>query len=124
MTDASQNVPATGVPAADTTPAGVPYVPTAELLVQWAPPPEAIAETRPRAIGPWALALAVVGVIVSLFVGWGFPLGLAGFVAGIIAVRRPTEGSALGVWAIVLSLVSIVYSAGWILWAVSRGPLF
>ncbi|WP_307785494.1 DUF4190 domain-containing protein [Microbacterium hibisci] len=77
-----------------------------------------------RGLGVWALAFAIVGLIVSLFVGWGFPIGLIAVVSGIIALRRPLESRAVAVWAIVLGVVSILYSAGWLLYAGFRLNFF
>ncbi len=77
-----------------------------------------------RWLASWALAFSVSGLIVSLFVGWGFPIGMVGVVTGILAIRRPLESRATAIWAIVLGSVSILYSAGWLLWAASRANLF
>ncbi|MFV0373509.1 hypothetical protein [Microbacterium sp.] len=87
---------------------------------QWAPssPPP-----LPRAAG-WALLCAVVALAVSLVVGWGIPLGVAGLVLAIIALRRPWEARGVAVWALCLSALSLVYSAGWLWWAWSQRDLF
>ena len=63
-------------------------------------------------------------IMFSLFVGWGFPIGLVGVVSAILALRRPLESRAVAVWALVLGLVSVLYSAGWLLFAASRANLF
>ena len=76
-----------------------------------------------RGIASWALGFSVAGLIVSLFVGWGFPIGIVGVVTGILAIRRPLESRTAAIWAIVLGAVSILYSAGWLLWAASRANL-
>lgn len=76
-----------------------------------------------RGIAGWALAFSVGGLIVSLFLGWGFPLGLVGAVSAIVALRRPIESRQAAVWALVLGILSIVYSAGWLLWAASQSAL-
>jgi hypothetical protein len=70
-----------------------------------------------RGLAGWALAFAIVGLLVSMFVGWGFPIGLVAVVSAIIALRRPLENRAVAVWAIVLGTLSILYSAGWLLYA-------
>jgi hypothetical protein len=72
----------------------------------------------------WALAFAVVGLLVSMFVGWGFPIGLVAVVSAIIALRRPLENRAVAVWAIALGTLSILYSAGWLLYTAIRADLF
>ena len=77
-----------------------------------------------RGLAGWALAFAIIGLLVSLFVGWGFPIGLVAIVTAIIALRRPQESRAVAVWAIVLGTVSILYSAGWLLFAAYRANLF
>lgn len=84
------------------------------------PPPEWAPAEPPRlyrGIAGWALGVAIVGLIASLFVGWGFPVGLVGMVTAIVSLRRPIESRAVGVWALVLSSVSLIYSAGWLIWA-------
>ncbi len=92
-----------------------------EPLVQWLMP-----EPRQprRGLAAWALAFSIGGLVFSLFVGWGFPIGLVGVVSAILALRRPLESRAVAVWALVLGLVSVLYSAGWLLFAASRANLF
>jgi hypothetical protein len=70
-----------------------------------------------RWVSGWALGCAVAGLVMSLFVGWGFPLGIIAIATAIVALRRPLESSAVAVWAIVLGAVSILYSAGWLVLA-------
>jgi hypothetical protein len=75
-----------------------------------------------RGLAGWALTFAIVG-LVSLFVGWGFPIGLVAVICAILALRRPLESRAMGVWAIAIGVVSILYSAGWLLYAATRANL-
>ncbi|KAA9108502.1 hypothetical protein F6B43_09990 [Microbacterium rhizomatis] len=70
-----------------------------------------------RGIAGWALACSIVALITSLFVGWGFPVGVMGVIAGIVSLRRPVESRAVAIWAVVLGSVSVLYSAGWLVWA-------
>lgn len=98
-------------------------VPTAEPVqpqpeLQWAPTPAPL----PRS-APWALTFAVIGLVVSLIVGWGFALGLVAVVLAIIALRRPWESRGVAVWALCLAVLSLVYSAGWLWWAWTRVPI-
>ncbi len=86
---------------------------------QWLMPPT---EGPQRGLGAWALAFAIAGLAVSLFVGWGFPIGIVAVVSAILALRRPLESRAVGVWALSLGVVSILYSAGWLLFAAYRAP--
>lgn len=79
--------------------------------VQWAAP-----EPVRKGIGGSALAFALAALGGSFVVAWMFPLGLFALVLGIIAVRRPAESTRLGWWAVGLSLLSLVYSAGWAWW--------
>ena len=90
-----------------------------EQRVEWRMPEASVR----RGLAAWALAFSIAGLIVSLFVGWGFPIGLVGAVAAIVALRRPLESRSIAVWALVLGLVSVLYSAGWLLWAASRTNL-
>ncbi|WP_374977110.1 hypothetical protein ACEYYH_04720 [Microbacterium trichothecenolyticum] len=76
-----------------------------------------------RGLAGWALAFAIVGLLVSMFVGWGFPIGLVAVVSAIIALRRPLESRAVAVWAIVLGTLSILYSAGWLLYAAAQAHI-
>jgi hypothetical protein len=86
----------------------------------WAPP----APRRPPALAGWALAVAITGLIVSLVVGWGFPVGIIAIVTAIGALRRPGRRRQAAGWALALGILSILYSALWIAVAASRGALF
>lgn len=88
--------------------------------VVWAKPED---DALSRGLAGWALAFGIVGLVVSLFVGWGFPIGLVAVVSAIIALRRPLESRAVAIWAIALGVVSIIYSAGWLLFAAMRANL-
>lgn len=77
-----------------------------------------------RGVAAWALVASVLALVVSLFVGWGFPLGIVGVVTAIVALRRPVESRGVAAWAIVLGILSILYSVGWLLYAASRANLF
>jgi hypothetical protein len=106
-----------------TAPVGVTPTVTAPDLdapVLWAP---VAAEPPSRGMSAWALTFGIIALIVSMFVGWGFPLGLVAIVTAIIALRRPIESRAVAVWALVLGAVSVLYSAGWLIFAASRGDL-
>lgn len=70
-----------------------------------------------RGFAGWALAFAIVGLVVSFFVGWGFVIGVVAIVLGIMALRHPRDSRAVAVWAIVLATLSLVYSAGWLIFA-------
>lgn len=87
--------------------------------VQWAPP----VTRRPPPLGGWALAFAIIGLLVSLVVGWGFPVGIIAIGTAITALRRRETPRAAG-WALALGILSIVYSGIWIAIAVNSGPLF
>lgn len=87
--------------------------------VQWAP----VAAPLPRSAA-WALTFAILGLIVSFLVGWGFLIGLVGAGLAVVALRRPWESRGTSVWALCLSLLSVLYSAGWLWWASTQGPLF
>jgi hypothetical protein len=96
-----------------------PDEPTGEIaLPPGASPVEVNAPLAERArLASWALAVGLVALAVSFFVGWGFPLGLAAIVVAVVAVRRPWESRAVAVWALVLGALSVVYSAGWLVYA-------
>lgn len=94
--------------------------PDLDAPLLWAP-----AEPAPpsRGVAAWALGFAITALIVSMFVGWGFPIGLVAIVTAIVALRRPLESRMAAVWALVLGAVSLVYSAGWLLFAATRTDL-
>lgn len=102
----------------------VPITATVAPEPEWTSAPVATsAETLPRS-GAWALVFGILGLGVSFLVGWGFLIGLVGAGLAIAALRRPWESRQLAVWALCLSLLSVVYSAGWLWWASTQGPLF
>ncbi len=113
MTDPSPEGAGTGEDAA--TPDGD----TGEIeLPPGAEPVEVRALVAERArLASWALGIALVGLAASFFVGWGFPLGLAAIVVATIALRRPWESRSVAVWALALGVLSVVYSAGWLVYA-------
>ena len=92
-----------------------------EPVLQWLMPEPAAAQ---RGLAAWALAFSIGGLLVSIFVGWGFPIGLVGVISAILALRRPLESRAMAVWALVLGIVSVLFSAGWLLYAASRANFF
>ncbi|GAA1469976.1 hypothetical protein [Microbacterium thalassium] len=95
--------------------------PEPDTATNWAQTPQAGPQ---RGLAGWALMFAVLGLAVSMFVGWGFPIGLVGVASGILALRRPTENRALAGWAVVLGTASLIYSAGWLWFAASQANLF
>ncbi|WP_344067687.1 hypothetical protein [Microbacterium sediminicola] len=66
----------------------------------------------------WALGFAIVGLLVSLFVGWGIIIGVVAIITGILALRHPRDSRAVAIWALVLASASVVYSLGWLAYAV------
>ena len=76
-----------------------------------------------RGMSAWALGFAIVALVVAMFVGWGFPIGLVAIITAIIALRRPLESRTAAVWALVLGAVSLLYSAGWLVFATTRTDL-
>ena len=84
---------------------------------------EGWAESPPMPRGTragWTLGLAIAGLVVSIFVGWGFPLGITALILGILALRSPIEKRPVAIWGIVLAAVSLLYSAGWLMWGIPR----
>ncbi len=88
---------------------GIDYTPA-----EWVEPPPRVR------FAPMALTFAIAGLLVSLLVGWGFLLGLIAIGAGAVALRR-RESRGMAIWAISLAGLSILYSAGWLLFAASQG---
>ncbi|HET6302316.1 hypothetical protein [Microbacterium sp.] len=96
-----------------TAPIDITPAPVHSADAEWAPTPA----PAPRTLSAWALACSIIGLAASLVVGWAFPIGLIGIVLGIVALRRPLESSAVAAWAIVLGTLSVLYSAGWLIYA-------
>ena len=86
------------------------------------PWPEASPDGPPRGLAGTALAFALLGLGASFVVGWAIPVGIAAIVMAIVALRRPIESRAVAGWALALAILSVAYSAGWLVWAaVSSG---
>jgi len=85
----------------------------------WEPSVTGPVETR-GSIAGWALALAVLALIISFFVGWMLPLGAVAIIAAIVALRRFGESRALAIWALILGALAVIYSAGWLVWAIPQ----
>ena len=81
------------------------------------PSPPAREESR---LAPWALLAAVVALVASFFVGWGIPVAIVAVIAAIMSLRRPVESRAMACWALVLGILAIVYSLGWLIWAATQ----
>jgi hypothetical protein len=88
--------------------------------VEWTPPDALAPAPRRPVVAAWALGVAVVALAASLFVGWMLPLALVAGVAAIVALRRPREPRAVAVWALVLSAAALLFSAGWLVWALPQ----
>ncbi|MFT4051715.1 MAG: hypothetical protein QM677_05625 [Microbacterium sp.] len=101
----------------------VPITTTAHDEVGWAEAAPIVSPPMPRS-APWALVFGILGLTASFLVGWAFLIGVVGAVLAIAALRRPWESRAVAVWALCLSVQSLVYSAGWLWWASTQGPLF
>ncbi|NHI17653.1 hypothetical protein [Microbacterium excoecariae] len=75
-------------------------------------------ELRPHTsrLGLASFALSALGLMVSWFGPWGAALGAVGLVLGALALllRRGTRTPPA--WGIALGLVSIAFSASWLLW--------
>lgn len=88
--------------------------------VQTEAEPEPMPEAERAGLAGFGLALSIVSLVASLFVGWALPLAIVAIVVSIVALRRPVEPRGVGVWALVLGVVAFVYSAGWLLWTAFR----
>lgn len=89
-----------------------------EHVLPWNPPQP----TAPPSLAPWALALAITALVASLFVGVLLPLGVVGILTAIMSLRRAHDSRRVAVWALVLAAVSVVFSTGWLLWALPQLP--
>jgi hypothetical protein len=64
-----------------------------------------------------SLGFAVVALIVAIVVGWGFPIGVGAVVLGIMSLRGRVESRPIAAWGVSLGGLSLVYSAGWLMYA-------
>ncbi|SIR75907.1 hypothetical protein [Microbacterium sp. RURRCA19A] len=87
-----------------------------EHIVPWSPP----APTAPPSVAPWALAVAIAALIASLFAGVLLPLGVIAIVMSIISLRRAQDSRRVAIWALALAVLSVIFSAGWLLWALPQ----
>lgn len=99
-------------------------LPTAQLemaafgdhLIPSVPP----APKPPPSLAPWALAVAILALVAALITGWLLPLGVVGAVLAAVSLRRPHDARRPAAWALALSLLSIAFSAGWLVWGFSQ----
>ncbi|MCM3503462.1 hypothetical protein M3667_16450 [Microbacterium sp. P26] len=99
-------------------------LPTAQLemaafgdhVIPYVPP----APPAPPSLAPWALAAAILALVASFFTGWLLPLGAVAVILSTVSLRRPHDSTRVGVWSLCLSLLSIVFSAGWLIWGFSQ----
>ena len=84
----------------------IPYVPTA--------PP------KPPSVAPWALGVAIIALTAALVTGWLLPIGAIGAILAIVSLRRAHDSRRVAVWALALALLSVAFSAGWLIWGFSQ----
>ena len=71
-----------------------------------------------RGIAVTALVLAIVGAVLGLAIGWGFPLSALALVLGLTGRRRTGSSRRLAAWTIALVVLSAVASLGWLVYSV------
>jgi hypothetical protein len=91
-----------------------------EHVLPWSPP----RPVAPPSVAPWALAAAIAALIASLFVGVLLPLGVIAIVMSIISLRRAHDSRRVAIWALALAVVSVLFSIGWLLWALPQLSTF
>lgn len=84
----------------------IPYVPPT-------PPP-------PPPLAPWGLALSILALLAALFTGWLLPLGVVAVVVSVLSLRRPLDSRRVAGWALALSVLSLAFSVGWLVWGFSQ----
>lgn len=87
-----------------------------EHVVPWSPP----VPVAPPSVAPWALAVAIAALIASLFAGVLLPLGVIAIVMSIISLRRAHDSRRVAIWALALAVLSVIFSVGWLLWALPQ----
>ncbi|HXH33457.1 MAG TPA: DUF4190 domain-containing protein [Plantibacter sp.] len=66
----------------------------------------------------WSLVLGLIGLVISIFVGWGFPLSITAIVMGFVARRREPLGRGRALTGIVTGFVGLLCSAGWFAYSI------
>jgi hypothetical protein len=64
------------------------------------------------------LVLSILGALIGLAIGWGFPLSIIGLVLALRSRREPGVSHATSTWSIVLAAVSGLASVGWLTYSV------
>jgi hypothetical protein len=62
--------------------------------------------------------LSILGALVGLVIGWGFPLSIVGLVLALRSRREPGPSRTLSTWSIALAVVSALASVGWLAYSV------
>ncbi|MBQ9916103.1 MAG: hypothetical protein IJO71_02755 [Microbacterium sp.] len=83
----------------------------------FAPRPTPVA---PPSVAPWALAVAIAALVASLFAGVLLPLGVVAIVMSIISLRRAHDSRRVAIWALALAVLSVIFSVGWLIWALPQ----
>ncbi len=99
-------------------------LPTAQLemaafgdhLIPYVPP----VPPTPPSFAPWALTVSIVALAAALFTGWLVPLGAVGAILAAVSLRRRYDSRHVAAWALALALLSIAFSAGWLVWGFSQ----
>ncbi|MFZ4894814.1 DUF4190 domain-containing protein [Plantibacter sp. Mn2098] len=73
-------------------------------------------QTSTRAV--WALVTGIIGLVISIFVGWGFPFSIAAIVLGFLSRQRETTRRGFALTGIVTGFVGLVLSAGWLTYSI------
>ncbi|MDT0115988.1 hypothetical protein Q9R20_03210 [Microbacterium sp. PRF11] len=99
-------------------------LPTAQLemaafgdhLIPYVPP----VTPTPPSFAPWALTVSIIALAAALFTGWLVPLGAVGVILAAVSLRRRHDSRRVAAWALALGLLSIAFSAGWLVWGFSQ----
>ncbi|WP_285040810.1 DUF4190 domain-containing protein [Plantibacter sp. LMC-P-059a] len=66
----------------------------------------------------WSLVSGIVGLVVSIFVGWGFPLSIVAIFLGFGARRREPGARGRALTGLVTGFVGLACSIGWLVYSV------
>ena len=78
----------------------------------------ASAATTSTTRSTWSLISGIVGLVVSVFVGWGFPLSIVAIVLGFGARRREPGARGRALTGLVTGFVGLACSIGWLAYSV------
>lgn len=83
-----------------------------------APGPLIAQRDSPSGASIAALALSILGAILGLVIGWGFPLSIVALVLALVSRKASPAARRLATWSIALVAVSGIASVAWLVYSI------